>query len=94
MNSNTSFLKDQDNIIYYIITSFLEDQDKMSDDEKTEKFEDAQPILHVGQCFLNHGLLTKSGSPRLCRWVAKACKLSRVNEKDLCAEDLRSEEPF
>ena len=41
----------------------------------------------VNQCFLNHG------SSGLCGWVAKACKLSRANEKDLCAEDLRSEEP-
>ena len=41
----------------------------------------------VNQCFLNHG------SPGLCGWVAKASKLSRSNEKDLCAEDLRSEEP-
>ena len=65
----------------------------MSDDEKTENFDDAQPIVHVGKCFLNHGSRLKSGLPRLCGWVAKACKLSRVNEKDLCAEDLRSEEP-
>ena len=39
------------------------------------------------QCFANHGSL------RLCGWVAKACKLSRVKEKDLCAQDLRSEVP-
>ena len=26
-------------------------------------------------------------------YLTKACKLSRANEKDLCAEDLKSEEP-
>ena len=41
----------------------------------------------LGQCFSNHG------SPRLCGWVAKPCKLPRVKEKDLRAQDLRSEEP-
>ena len=39
------------------------------------------------QCFSNHG------SPRLCGWVAKPCKLPHVKEKDLRAQDLRSEEP-
>ena len=47
----------------------------------------------VIQCFLNYGSRPKSGSPRLCGWIAKARKLSCVNEKDLCEEDLRSEEP-
>ena len=45
------------------------------------------------QCFANHGSRPKSGWLRLCGWVAKACKLSRVKEKDLSAQDLRSEEP-
>ena len=39
------------------------------------------------QCFSNHG------SPRLCGWVAKACKLPHVKEKHLRTQDLRSEEP-
>ena len=26
-------------------------------------------------------------------YLAKACKLSRANEKDLCTEDLKSEKP-
>ena len=52
-------------------------------------------ILHaLTQCFSNHGSQPKSGSPRLCGWVAKVCKLPHVKEKDLRAQDLRSEEPF
>ena len=41
------------------------------------------------QCFSNHGSQPKSGLPRLCEWVAKACKLPHVKEKDLRAQDLR-----
>ena len=49
--------------------------------------------LGLDQCFSNHGSRPKSGSPRLCGWVAKACELPRVIEKDLRAQGLRSEEP-
>ena len=44
-------------------------------------------FVSLHQCFSNHG------SPRLCGWVAKPCKLPHVKEKDLRAQDLRSEEP-
>ena len=36
--------------------------------------------------FSNHGL------PRQCGWVAKACKLPHVKEKDLRTQDFRSKE--
>ena len=32
--------------------------------------------------------------PRLHRWVAKACKLLHVKEKDLYIQDFKSEDPF
>ena len=43
--------------------------------------------MNLTQCFLSHE------SPRLRRWVAKACKLPHVKEKDLRTQDFRSEEP-
>ena len=45
------------------------------------------------QRFSNHGSQPKCGSPTLCGWVAKACKLPRVKEKNLRTEDFRSEKP-
>ena len=42
------------------------------------------------QCFSNHRSRPKTGSPRLCGWVAKACKLPHL--KDLRAQDLINEE--
>ena len=54
---------------------------------------DNRQRVTLGQCFSNHGSRPKSGSPRLCGWVAKAYKLPQVKEKNLCAQDLRSEEP-
>ena len=48
---------------------------------------------NLTQCFSNHGSRPKSGSPRLCGWIAKACKLPHVKEKDLRTQDFKSEEP-
>ena len=40
------------------------------------------------------GLQPKCESPRLCRWVAKACKLPHIKEKDLRTQDFKSADPF
>ena len=44
-------------------------------------------LNNLNQRFSNHGSRPKSGSPRLCGWVAKACKLPRVKEK-ICAHKI------
>ena len=46
------------------------------------------------QRFSNHGSRPKCGSPKLCGWVAKACKLPHEKEKDLGTQDFKSEDPF
>ena len=43
--------------------------------------------MHVVQRFSNHG------SPSLCGWVARACKLPHAKEKDLRTQDFKSEGP-
>ena len=45
-------------------------------------------IVTVTQRFSNHG------SPRLYGWIAKACKLPHVKEKDLRTQNFKNEDPF
>ena len=58
-----------------------------SDDEVGNNFNRAVTarvkvhVVNLDQRFSNHG------SPRLCGWVAKACKLPRVKEK-ICAHKI------
>ena len=49
---------------------------------------------HIVQRISNHGSRPKCESPRLCGWVAKACKLPHVKEKDLRTRDFKNQDPF
>ena len=49
---------------------------------------------HILQRFSNHGLRLKCESPRLHGWVATACKLLHVKEKNLRTRDFKNEDPF
>ena len=48
----------------------------------------------IEQRFSNHGLRPKCESPRLREWVAKACKLPHVKEKNLRTGDFKNEDLF
>ena len=51
-------------------------------------------LLPPRQRFSNHGSRPKCELPRLRGWIAKACKLLHVKEKDLGTHDFKSEDPF
>ena len=48
----------------------------------------------LSQRFSNHGSRPECESRRLREWVAKACKLPPVKEKDLRTQDFKSDDPF
>ena len=49
---------------------------------------------HIVQRFFKHGSQPKCESPRLRRWVSKACKLPHLKEKDLRTRDFKNENSF